>query len=245
MFRRPRSTEPDPVALHVGHVLKPMPVMLWGGQAMYFLGAPIVLGDEDYQLAIKKLLDSGFQLSKPRRESAPEVLESLPDPQTVIDEINAGYRRVDEDSTTFDFPESSQTEEQLTLLPNSFVHLPPVNDLRYLKEYVPYDNLWYPCERALASSFVQATMDDEDINKYSLWVDVLRFWIGFMPNYLEVNNDIFDYWEFLDSRAKEWYSTHYGRAREAKYGPWDRRISKRIGSSKEMPIGARGNPLER
>jgi hypothetical protein len=28
MFRRQRSTEPDPVALHLGRVLKPMPVML-------------------------------------------------------------------------------------------------------------------------------------------------------------------------------------------------------------------------
>lgn len=44
MFRRPRSTEPDPVASVLGHVLKPMPVMLWGGQAMHFLGMPIVLG---------------------------------------------------------------------------------------------------------------------------------------------------------------------------------------------------------
>ena len=44
MFRRQRSTEPDPVALHLGRVLKPTPVMLWGGQAMYFLGVPIVLG---------------------------------------------------------------------------------------------------------------------------------------------------------------------------------------------------------
>ncbi|GAM33696.1 hypothetical protein TCE0_013f00792 [Talaromyces pinophilus] len=250
MFRHQRSTEPDPVALHLGRVLKPTPVMLWGGQAMYFLGVPIVLGlymvvvqDEDYQLAIKKLLDSGFQLSKPRREPRPEVLERLPDPQAVIDEINAGYRRVDEDSTTFDFPEISQTKQQLTLLPNSFAHLPPINDLRYSKEYISYDNLWYPCERALVSSFVQATIDDEDINMFSRWVDTLRSWIAYMLNYLEVNNDIFDDWEFLDSRAKEWYSTQFGRAHEEKHGPWDRRISKRIGSSKEMSVDARGNPL--
>lgn len=44
MFRRQRSTEPDPVALHLGRVLKPTSVMLWGGQVMYFLGVPIVLG---------------------------------------------------------------------------------------------------------------------------------------------------------------------------------------------------------
>lgn len=79
------------------------------------------------------------------------------------------------------------------------------------------------------SSFVQATIDDEDINMFSRWVDTLRSWIAYMLNYLEVNNNIFDDWEFLDSRVKEWYSTQFGRAHEEKHGPWDRRISKRIG----------------
>lgn len=72
------------------------------------------------------------------------------------------------------------------------MHLPPINESQYSKEYVSYDNLWYPCERALVSSFVQATIDDEDVNKYSRWVDTLRSWIAYMVNYLEVNNDIFD-----------------------------------------------------
>lgn len=162
-----------------------------------------------------------------------------------MNEINEGYRRLDQATTTFDFPKGSLTKGQLTILPNSFVHLPPVNDIRYSKEFVTYDNLWYPCERALVSSFVQATIDDEDINKFSGWVDTLRSWIAYMVNYLEVNNDIFDDWDFVDNRAKEWYSTEFGKAREEKYGPWDRRISKRIGSTKEMPVDARGNPLER
>jgi hypothetical protein len=163
----------------------------------------------------------------------------------VIDEINAGYRRVDEETTTFDFPEGSRTKEQLTLLPNSFVHLPLVNDLRYSKEYLFYDNLWYPCERALVSSFVQATIDDQDVTKFSLWVDALRSWVAFMVGYLNVNNDIFDDWEFIDDRAKDWYGIEFVKAHEERYGPWDRRKSIRLGFTKEMPVDARGNPLER
>lgn len=44
MFRHSRSTEPDPLAGTFGRALKPLPVTLWGGQAMHFLGVPIVLG---------------------------------------------------------------------------------------------------------------------------------------------------------------------------------------------------------
>jgi hypothetical protein len=211
-----------------------------------------VVRDEDYQPAIRKLVDSGFQPSKPRREPAPEILESLPDPQAVIDEINSGYRRLDDATTTFDYPQNSLTSEleedmieytQLTLLPNSFTHLPPINDSQYSGDYIVHDNMWYPCERALASSFVQTAIDDEDINQYSRWINVLKSWISFMIGYLDVNNDIFDDWDLLDERAKEWFSENFGRAHEEKYGPWDRRISKRLGSDKEMPVDARGNPV--
>lgn len=202
--------------------------------------------DEDYQLAKQKLIDSGFRLSKPRRQPAREILESLPDPQAVMDEINEGYRRLDESTTRFDFPEYSSTKEQLNLLPNSFTHLPPISDPRNSSDYVTFDNLWYPCERALAASFTWASIDEEDDNnKYSRWWELLGSWLAQMVNYLDVNNDIFDDWDFLDRRAKEWYSTHFGRAHEEKHGPWDRRISKRIGSKKEMPVDARGNPLNR
>lgn len=211
-----------------------------------------MLCDEDYQPAIQKLVDSGFQPSKPRREPAPEILESLPDPQAVIDEINSEYRRLDEATTTFDYPQNSLTSEppedmikntQLTLLPNSFTHLPPMKDSKYAGYYIVRDNIWYPCERALASSFVQTVIDDEDANQYSRWINVLNSGISFMIGYLDVNNDIFDDWDILDERAKDWFSENFGRAHEEKFGPWDRRISKRLGSDKEMLVDARGNTL--
>jgi hypothetical protein len=62
-----------------------------------------------------------------------------------------------------------------------------------------------------------------------------------MVGYLDVNNDILDLCE--NHRAVEWESVHFGRVREARYGPWDRRITKRLGSGKEMPVDMRGNPV--
>jgi hypothetical protein len=44
MFRRQRATEPDPASRNLGNILKPMPIMNWGGQAMHYLGVPVVLG---------------------------------------------------------------------------------------------------------------------------------------------------------------------------------------------------------
>jgi hypothetical protein len=59
--------------------------------------------------------------------------------------------------------------------------------------------------------------------------------------YLEVNNDILD--DCADGRAVEWYSTHFGRIHEDQYGEWDLRVSKRLGSGKEMPVDMRGTPI--
>lgn len=44
MFRRQRASEPDPVSRNLGNILKPMRIMIWGGQAMHYLGVPLVLG---------------------------------------------------------------------------------------------------------------------------------------------------------------------------------------------------------
>ena len=69
----------------------------------------------------------------------------------------------------------------------------------------------------------------------------VKAWIAMMVSYLEVNNDILD--NCADERVVEWYSTHFGRIHEAQYGGWDLRVSKRLGSAKEMPVDMRGNPI--
>lgn len=62
-----------------------------------------------------------------------------------------------------------------------------------------------------------------------------------MAGYVEVNNDILD--NCADERTVAWYSVNFGRIREDKFGPFDRRVSKRLGSRKEMLVDTRGNPL--
>jgi hypothetical protein len=62
-----------------------------------------------------------------------------------------------------------------------------------------------------------------------------------MTGYLEVDNGVLDH--CLDKSAVEWHSTNFHRIHEANFDPIDRRISKRLGSGKELPIDLRGNPI--
>lgn len=62
-----------------------------------------------------------------------------------------------------------------------------------------------------------------------------------MVGYLDVNHNILDMCE--DEQAVEWFSAHFGRKREAVSGPMDRRITKRLGSGKEMSVDMRGHPV--
>lgn len=109
------------------------------------------------------------------------------------------------------------------------------------QQYEVHGNLAYPLEAALVESFVKAIIDDIEEAEYLTWWLLLNSWIAMMVSYLEVNNDILD--NCADKQAKEWYSTHFGRIREVKQGPWDLRVSKRLGSGKELPVDMRGNPL--
>src|SRR5699024_5101261 len=96
------------------------------------------------------------------------------------------------------------------------------------QQYEVHGNVAYPLEAALVESFVKAIIDGIEGAEYSTWWSLLNAWIGMIVSYLEVNNDILD--ECADEQAKEWYSTHFDRIREAKYGPWDLLDSKRLSS---------------
>jgi hypothetical protein len=212
----------------------------------------VVVQDDDYTTAVEKLKNAGFILSVPNRTPPPEIMENHPNPQQMLEEINAGYKRLDRSCTVFDYPHGDPTEKglQLYLFPNSFAHfslegpLRPSNEIRHTattKQFDVYGNLHYPLERTLVESFVKAAIDEEEYADISSWAESLRSWISLMTGYLEVNNDVLDH--CLSRRAVEWYSTNFGRIREAKFGPLDRRISKRLGSGKEPPIDMRGNPI--
>ncbi|KAI4127408.1 MAG: hypothetical protein LQ347_004615, partial [Umbilicaria vellea] len=201
----------------------------------------IVIRDEDYQTAIRKLLDSKFVSTVPDRSPPFEVIEHLPDPQDVLKEINEGYKGLDQSSTTFNYPNSSpEKKEQVVLIPNSFAHI-PLGPAYSTNQYDKYNNILYPLERALIESFVKAALDDEKENNITSWGESLRSWISMMVGYLDITNDVLDTCE--DHPAVEWFSAQFGRGHEATSGPLDRRITKRLGSGKEMPVDMRGHPL--
>ncbi|KAM5430970.1 hypothetical protein McanMca71_006609 [Microsporum canis] len=132
MFRRPRQTEPDRLSIRLRDTLQPLTVVPWGSLAMWYLGVPIGVGapmiavqDDDYANAIKKLEDAGFRRSVPNRNPPPEIMEVHPNPQQMLDEINAGYKRLDQSCTVFDYPHGDPAEKgmQLYLFPDSFAHI--------------------------------------------------------------------------------------------------------------------------
>ncbi|EFW13732.1 hypothetical protein D8B26_002529 [Coccidioides posadasii str. Silveira] len=248
MIRCPRATAADDESSGLARILQPLTVVSWGPAAIHHLGVPIVVAtvmisvrDEDYQTAIQKLKDAGFIPCVPTRKPAPEILASFQDPSRVIEEMNAGFKRVDCSSTTFEYPEHHpRAGLWICLFPNSFTHLLCCGTTP-TKKYDIYDNLFYPLEELLVESFVKAAIDEENEFKWSNWSESLRAWLSMMTGYLEVNNDVLD--NCTDKRAVEWYSTNFGRIREAKFGPWDRRVSKRLGSGKEMSVDMRGHPV--
>ncbi|KAL3252945.1 hypothetical protein ABHI18_009803 [Aspergillus niger] len=87
----------------------------------------IVVRDEDYIAAIKKLELAGFTKSAPNRAPALEIMESYSNAQRMLEEINAGYRRLDRSCIMFYYPRDGRTEGnmQLFLLPDSLAHVFP------------------------------------------------------------------------------------------------------------------------
>ncbi|PGH28095.1 hypothetical protein AJ80_00353 [Polytolypa hystricis UAMH7299] len=253
MIRRLRSTTGHPPALELAQLLHPVQVFCWGPLALNYLGVPvvaitIVVSDDQYQQSIERLTTAGFLISSPRRNPAPEVLQRLPDPEAVIHEINDGYKHIDQSTTTFNYPDDpEEAKRQVTLIPSSVAHLSiPLN--LHLSKFPGYDrhelNLFFPLEPQLLESFIKSVIDDDDRQEHgtvSLWGGMLRTWIAHMRGYLEIDNDAVD--GCADKRVTEWFSVHFGRKHEAEFGPWDLRVSKRLGSSGEMGVDMRGNPV--
>ena len=63
----------------------------------------VVVRDDDYIDAIKRLESAGFDRSVPNRAPPPEIIEDHPNPQQVLEDINAGYKRLDRSYTVFDY----------------------------------------------------------------------------------------------------------------------------------------------
>ncbi|KGO71093.1 hypothetical protein PITC_080300 [Penicillium italicum] len=259
MIRRPREPQPDPITLEISQLLSPLVIFPWGPLAMNYLGVPIVVGnamftvrDKDYQLACQKLKDSAFSEIIPDRSIPPEILATLPDPDQAIEEVEKEYQRLDKLTMTFEYPINHRLSGSLhlTLAPNSFANLPIPNitgdvkqDTISTKGYDIYGNICQPLEEALVESFAKSVIDDQnDENaEFSGWGDRLSTWVAMICGYLEVNYDILD--NCSDKRAVKWFSVTYGRIHEERFGSFDRRVSKRLGSGRELPVDMRGNPL--
>jgi hypothetical protein len=212
----------------------------------------VAVRDEDYQTACQKLKDSAFREIIPERTILPDILAAIPDPDEALEEVKKEFQRLDRSTITFEYPINHHLagSVRLTLAPNSFANLPipdMTGDVKQstasTKGYDIYGNICQPLEEALVESFVKCVVDDKnDENaEFSGWGDRLSTWVAMMCGYLEVNNDILD--SCRDERAVEWFSVNYGRIHEEKFGPLDRRVSKRLGSGHEMSVDMRGNPL--
>ncbi|QSS63106.1 hypothetical protein I7I51_00163 [Histoplasma capsulatum] len=200
---------------------------------MWYLGVPIACGatmvvvqDEDYTVAIEQFENAGFTRSIPNHTPPLEVMQDHSNPQQMLEEINADYKHLDCSCAVFDYPQDDPAEKglQMYLFSNSFAHIPledilhSSNNIAYpatTKQFDIYKNLCYPLEQALIESFVKTVIDEETESGHSAW----------------------------DKQAVEWYSTNFGQIHEARFGPMDRRISKRLGSGKELPIDMTENPI--
>ncbi|KAJ5109936.1 hypothetical protein N7532_002581 [Penicillium argentinense] len=244
MFRLPKQSKPDRFSLRIAKILDPLAVIPWGGLAVGYLGVPIVVEyspiskenwfvvqDDDLKSAIEKLTSAGFKPSSVDRSPSPEVMAQLSNPQKVLDEINAEWKRFDQSCAIFDYPQDDQTEKeqelQVILLRASFARISTgdasgSSDKKAMKRFETSGNIHYPLEPALVESFVKAAIDEEKGNGFTECFRAITCWIEMMNEYLEVNNDILD--DCQDEQAVAWFSRNFGRIHEAKHGPTDRRI---------------------
>ncbi|EEH06636.1 conserved hypothetical protein [Histoplasma capsulatum G186AR] len=104
-------------------------------------------------------------------------------------------------------------------------------------------NILYPHQQTLLESLIRAAIVEEANAGLTSWAASMKSWVSMMVGYLGIENDILD--DCLDEQVVTWYSTHFGRIHESKYGPFDRRISKRLGSGKELPVDIVAVPFPR
>lgn len=90
-------------------------------------------------------------------------------------------------------------------------------------------------------SLVKAAVDEENFGRSTIWGATLKAWVSMLVGYLDIQNDIID--DSEDERVVAWYSEHFGRIHEEKYGVMDRRVTKRLRPGKEMSHDMAGKPI--
>lgn len=145
----------------------------------------VVVRDDNFSDAIERLESAGFRRSVSNRAPPPEIMENHPNPQQMLEEVNAGCKRLDNSCVTLDYPHGDPAEEglQVYVFPDSFAHLfqedgprssTPIRNKAPTKQFQTYGNLHYPLEPALVESFVKAAIDEETDTGFSAWGESLR-----------------------------------------------------------------------
>lgn len=69
----------------------------------------VVARDEDYhsEQAVQKLQDAGFKFTALERRPAREVLARFPNPESVVEDFNNGYKSLDQSTKTLTIPSAA------------------------------------------------------------------------------------------------------------------------------------------
>ncbi|KAI1508131.1 hypothetical protein KJE20_03456 [Pyrenophora tritici-repentis] len=190
----------------VAQVLRPINVVVWGEEAMGFLGAVTLLNscmlvpsDSEYDLAAQKLVEAGFR-------PAPWTY-AITDPQLVRDDEigrrtllrgDDGYGNLDANSLRFQFPAGFSGSERVVLLRSTYVGIRPPSDPESMQRFSCNDNLYYPDAVLLLESFIKTLLQEIP----GSWRHLLQAWaIAYIygNNNASFNNDPADFIQALHS----------------------------------------------
>ncbi|KAH6389995.1 hypothetical protein HBI60_183800 [Parastagonospora nodorum] len=213
----------------VAQALRPINVVVWGEEAIGFLGAvtllnsfTIVPSDSEYDLAAQKSVEAGFH-------PAPWTY-AITDPQHVRDdEIGRrtllrganGYGNLDANSLWFQFPAGFSGPERVLLLRSTYIGIRPPSDPESIQRFSCIDNLYYPDAALLLESFVKTLLQET----LGSWRYLLQAWaVAYTYGMLMVEDTVLDSCD--DESVKLWLNKKIRRGN----GGLDRiAVSKRAG----------------
>lgn len=215
--------------------LHPIKVVVWGEQAMAFLGAVTLLNsymlipsESDFNLAAQKLVKAGFR-------PAPWSYGII-DPKLLPDDeitrrrrINPmeipGYQMLDNNSVRFQFPAGLTGPERVVLLRSTYVGLTPPSDPSSMQRFHCHENLYYPKKAYLLESFIRTLLQDSP----GFWRDLLEGWsISYMYGILLVGDTVLDSCE--EESIRSWFNENIRRGK----GGLNTTVTKRVGKGQAL-----------
>ena len=231
--------------------LHPVKVVVWGEQAMAFLGAVTLLNvrlliripmvvltnitqsymlipsKSDFDLAARKLVKAGF---RPALWSYGIIDPKLLPDDEITRRINPmeipGYQMLDNNSVRFQFPAGLTGPERVVLLRSTYVGLTPPSDLSSMQRFHCHENLYYPKKAPLLESFIRTLLQDSP----GFWRDSLGGWsISYVYGILMVEDTVLDSCE--EESVRSWFNEKIRRGK----GGLDRTtVTKRVGKGQPL-----------